>query len=363
MADIIACDSLTFSRWKRTNPYYGLLGAAVSIHSPDKFKVDYAEKMANELQKVGLESTKISYSSSALARRFFDELGVGYNELGQFLKSFVGSLCENISINVFFATCSPEKYPRTVIFTGEKNSGGTEIMPTMEFLRDWMSQYFPIICAWKLTQITSIYKKKFYLDGLRGPITNASNELIASNDVQIFPLGDDYNAFVSFADLVVRYVDEALRVKRLFLIEENVELVLNELGVGDPHVHYTFHNDMQDLVPLYKDPKNKSNTGKQIDVNNFRKRPIMFLLKEGSKVIKEDAEWLKQTPFFDKICDLAFELDGSVSFYDKHQDKIMDGDKIIYYGPKGKLMATEIDGLLKGVGREAELIYSKDLFP
>lgn len=363
MTDVIAVDSLTYSRWKRTNPFHGLIGATVSIHNPDKFKGEYAEKMANSLLKVGLESTKMSYSSSALARRFFDELGAGYKELGLFLKSFIDSLCDNISISVFFATCNPEKYPRTVIFTGEKDSGRTELVPTMEFLRDWVSQYFPVICAWKLIKCTNIYRKKFYLDGFRGPITNAWNELIKGNDVQIFPLGDDYNPFISFADLIVRYVNEALRMKRLFLNKENIELVLSELSIEESHVHYTFHNDLQNLVPLYKEENSKSNTGKQIFVKNFRKRPIIFLLKEGSKVIKEDSEWLKQTPFFDKVCDLAFEVDGSVSFYDKHQDKIMDGDKVIYYGPKGKAMAKEIDGLLKGVGRDIELIYSRDLFP
>jgi len=268
---------------------------------------------------------------------------------------------EEVAVGVFYATCNPEKYPDTVIFTGEYDSGRTDTIPTIQFLRDWLSQYFVYVCAWKLTKCTKIYQKNFYLDGFRGPITNAWNDLVKSNTISIFPLGDDCNAFVSFADLMARCVDEALRSRRLFLDEQKIQEALKGINFGEMHVHYCFHNDLQALVPLYKEDEKKSKTGKQIAVQNFRKRPIVFILKEGSKLIKEDTDWLKQTRFYDAVCNLAFELDASVSFFGRLQDNILEGDKIIYYGPKGQSKAKEIQELMKGVGRDIEFIYSKDL--
>jgi len=343
-----------------SNPFYGLIGSTVSIPNPKEFKAKYAQNMMALLKESGLEPNRVSYCSSALARKFFEELGGGYKEFGEFLNSFVESMSDEVSVTIFYATCNTVKYPRTVIFTGEYDSGRTETIPTIEFMRDWVSQYFNYVCAWKLTKYTKIYQKNFYLDGFRGPITQAWNELVKSNSISILPLGDDCNAFVSFADLMARCVDEALRSKRLFLDTEKIEEALKDTNL-EVHVHYCFHNDLQALVPLYKEDEKKSRTGKQIFVRNFRKRPIVFILKEGSKLIREDTEWLKQTPFYDAICNLMFELDGTASFYDKGQDKILDGDKIVYYGPKGRKMASEIHELMKGVGRDIELIYSKDL--
>jgi len=361
MSDIIAADSLNYKRWKRSNPFYGLIGSTVSVRNPEDFKVHYAQNMIALLNKFGLKADRISYCSSALAKKFFDELGAGYKEFASFLNSFVESMSEDVAVGVFYATCNTEKYPETVIFTGEYDSGRTETIPTIKFLRDWLSQYFDYVCAWKLTKCTKIYRKDFYLDGFRGPITHAWNELVKSNTISIFPLGDDCNAFVSFADLMARCVDEALRSKRLFLDKKKIEEALKDVNLKEVYVHYCFHNDLQDLVPLYKEDERMSKTGKQISVNDFRKRPIVFIIKEGSKLIKEDTEWLKQTPFYAAICNLAWELDASVSFYSKKQDNILDGDKIIFYGPKGQSMAKEIYELMKGVGRDIELIYSKDL--
>ena len=324
--------------------------------NPNGFKQKYENAMSKFFKKNKLKQEKKAYCSSDLCGKFFDKLGLGHEEFKKALETLVTELCGESYVTVFHATCNTRRYPNVTVFGGDASLGKTRLVPTMEFLRDWLSQYYVYISAWKLTKCLRTRKKDFLLDGFRGPLTEAWNNLSKNNKVEIVNLGDEYNAFVSTADLLARYIDEALGPLRI--TQENIENI--GLKSKEYHVHYCFHNDLADLVPLFEGTR--SNTGRQIIFTNYWKKPTMYILKEGSGVIKEDTDWLRKTPFFNATCDVAFDLDASIKFYNKNEDKVLaSGDKLIYYGPQGKEKAKEMKEITDGLGIDIEIVPSKDL--
>jgi hypothetical protein len=356
LASIIACDSTNYERWKPETRFQGLIGVSVQINDPPSFKKKYESIVAKFFKKCKLKQEKKVYCSSDLLGKFFDELNLGHQEFKDALEGLVTDLCEESNVTVLHATCNTKKYPDITVFREDASMGKMQQIPTMEFLRDWLSQYYVYISAWKLTKCLQSNDKHFILDGFRGPTTDAWNELSRNNKVEIVNLGDECNAFVSTADLVARYIDEALGPFKI--TQENIENI--KLKTEEYHVHYCFHNDIASLVPLHEGLHSK--TGRQIDYTKYWKKPTIYILKEGTDVIKEDTEWLKTTPFFKTTCDIAFDIDASIKFYNKDEDKILSPkDKFIYYGPKGKEKAEEIKQISKGLGIDIETIYSEDL--
>jgi hypothetical protein len=221
-------------------------------------------------------------------------------------------------------------------------------------MRDWLCQYYVYVSAWKLLRCLGATGKHILLDGFRGPISHAWNDLAINNKVELVNLGDECNAYVSAADLVARYVNEALG--SLKITQDNIEQI--NLKSKEFHVHYCFQTDLINIVPLFEGCK----TGRQVNYANYWRKPTVYVLKEGSDVINEDTEWLQQTSFYGAVCDIAFDLDGCVKFYDKREDKAFaSGDKFVYYGPKGKNKAAEIEQISDGLGIEVETIESKTL--
>jgi hypothetical protein len=356
LTSIISCDATNYERWKPEKRFHGLIGVSVQIDDPSGFKQKYENATSKFFKKYKLKQEKKVHCSSDLCGKFFEKLGLGHEEFKDALESLVSELCDGLYVTVFYATCNTKKYPKVTVFGGDASMGKTKQVPTMEFMRDWLSQYYVYVSAWKLTKCLKTQNKNFLLDGFRGPITESWNELSRNNRVEIVNLGDECNAFVSAADLVARYIDEALGP--LKITQENIENI--ELKSKEYHVHYCFHNDLADLVPLFEGLHSK--TGRQINFTNYWKRPIVYILKEESGIIREDTDWLRKTPFFNAICDIAFDLDASIKFYNKDEDKLLTcGDKFIYYGPKGEEKAEEMKKITDGLGIDIEIIYSKDL--
>jgi len=333
-----------------------LIGVSVQIDNDSEFKLKYEKAMSKFLKKCKIKQEKKVYCASDLYGKFFNELGLGHEDFRDTLKDLVTELCDDSFVTVFYATCNTVRYPEVTVFLGDASLGKTRQIPTMEFMRDWLSQYYVYVSAWKLTKCLKTRSKNFLLDGFRGPITESWMDLSGNNNVEIVNLGDECNAFVSTADLLARYIDEALGPFKIN--QETIENI--GLKSKEYHVHYCFHNDLADLIPLYEGVRSK--TGRQIDFANFWKKPTIYILKEESGIIREDTDWLRKTPFFNAVCNMAFDIDGSIKFYNKDEDKLLSsGDKFVYYGPKGKEKAEEMKKITEGLGIDIEIIYSRDL--
>jgi len=312
--------------------------------------------MQTFLSKHKLEQKKKAYCSSDLYGMFFDRLGLGHQEFRDALEELVTELCHDSYVTVFHASCNTRKCPEVTVFLEDAIMGKIRQIPTMEFMRDWLAQYYVYVSAWKLLKCLGTTGKHILLDGFRGPISRAWNELTINNKVELVNLGDECNAYVSTADLVAKYVNEALGSSKI--TQENIEQI--GLKSKQYHVHYCFQTDLSNIVPLYEGAHAK--TGRQVKFANFWIKPSVYVVKEGSEVIREDNEWLRQTQFYNAVCDLAFDIDGCVKFYDKGEDRAFtSGDKFIYYGPKGKNKAWEIEQIADGLGIKVDIIDSKSL--
>lgn len=356
LTSIISCDATNYERWKPETRFNALIGVSVQTDKPADFKKKYVESMKAFLKKYKLKQEKKAYCSSDLYGMFFDTLGLGHTEFKNALEELVTELCSDSYVTVFHASCNTKKLPEVTVFLEDAVMGKTQQVPTMEFLRDWLAQYYVYISAWKLLKCLQAQGKQILLDGFRGPISNAWNELSRNNKVEIVNLGDECNAFVSIADLVARFINEALGPFKI--TQENIEKI--NLKSKEYHVHYCFQGDLINIVPLYEGAHCR--TGRQIHFANYWRKPTIYVLKEGSDTIMEDTEWLRQTSFYNAACDLAFDVNGCVKFYDKSEDRTFaSGDKFIYYGPKGKSKAAEIELISEGLGIKVETIPSKSL--
>ena len=356
MDSIIACDATNYERWKPETRFNGLIGVSVQTDNPSDFKDNYLKSMQKFFKKQQLVQHKKAYCSSELAGIFIDKLGLGHEEYKSALKELVTDLSSDSYVTVFHASCNTQRCPEVTVFSEDAIMGKIRQIPTIEFLRDWLSQYYVYASAWKLIKLLNGDKKHILLDGFRGPISYAWNELIRNNKIEIMNLGDECNAYISTADLIARYINEALGPSKI--TQDNIERI--NLKSKQFHVHYCFQNDLHNLVPIYEGAHCK--TGRQINFSNFWRKPMVYVLKEGSDVIKEDTDWLHQTSFFNSVCNLAFDSDACIKFYDKNEDKsIQSGDKFVYYGPKGKSKASEILEVADGLGINIEAIYSKTL--
>jgi hypothetical protein len=356
MTGIIACDSTNYERWKPATRFNALIGVSVQIDDLPEFKTNYEVAMQKFFDRNGLIRKKKAYCSSELAGLFYDVLGLGREKYKNAIEELVNDFCIDSDITVIHASCNTQKYPIVNVFLEEATMGKMQPVPTMEFLRDWLSQYYVYVSAWKHIKCLGNNGKSVLLDGFKGPISYAWNELIQNNKVEIANLGDECNAYVSAADLVARYVNEALGSSKI--TQENIEHI--KITSRGFYVYYCFQNDLHNIVPIYEGERCK--TGRQIYIPTYWKKPSVYVLKEGSEVIREDNEWLRKTNFYNAICNFAFDMDGCVKFYDKDEDKaFVSGDKFVYYGSKGKEKATKIKEIADGLGTDIEIFYSKSL--
>jgi hypothetical protein len=357
MTGIIACDATNYERWKPDTRFNALIGASIQTDSLQAFKDNYDKSMDKFFDKNHLTRQKKVYCSSQLAALFYDKLGLGHEEYKEALEKLVNNLVKDVNVTVFHASCNTRRCPQVNVFLEEAIMGKMQQVPTMEFLRDWLSQYYVYISAWKLTKcLNSSNCKNILLDGFKGPISYAWNELVQNHRVEVVNLGDECNAYVSTADLVARYVNEALGSSKL--TQENIEQL--NISAKGFHVHYCFQTDLRNIVPIYEGAACK--TGRQINVPTYWRKPTVYILKEGSDVIKEDNDWLHKSTFYNIVCDLAFQMDGCVKFFDKNEDKAFaPNDKFVYYGSKGKEKAEQIKEIADGLGIDVEVLYSKDL--
>jgi hypothetical protein len=356
MTSIIACDSTNYERWKPATRFNALIGAAVQTEDSSAFRDNYTKSMQKFFDKHGLVLKKKAYCSSELAGMFFDILGLGHEQYKKALKELVDDLCEDTHVSVFHASCNTQKCPQVNVFLEDAAMGKMQPIPTMEFLRDWLSQYYVYISAWKLIKSLNTNNEHILLDGFKGPITYAWNELVQNNRVEVVNLGDECNAYVSTADIVARYVNEALSSSKI--TQDNI-LQLN-IKSREYQVYYCFQNDLRNLVPIYEGARCK--TGRQVNIPSYWRKPMVYVLREESEIIKEDNEWLKKTTFYNAICNFAFDVDGCVKFYDKNEDRAFtSGDKFVYYGSKGKQRAMGIKEIADGLGIDVEVFYSKTL--
>lgn len=358
---IISCDEKHHIRHGKRDVFHGLIGIALGIREPEDFKERYDRILESLFKNSKLYRKKKVYKSSEIGSLFpgrRDRVLAAYRQLARSLLKI-----PDVNINVYYMTLNlnllrerakarsvepstpeatsqekqeePGSEAKLITIYGEKGREGAKEVSVSDFFKK-VKEYFPIVCAWKLCSFLNLWHVEIVLDGCKGERSHAWEELVSRcRKVTIAFSGDIYNPFVSSADLLVKWIDEELRESGLPLNQGALNRVLTEWkGVTDDleteHIHivHLSNKDLKDIQPLSKE---------RIDAfeHLYARHPIFFIFREERNATQRME--IEASPKMNKICDLVYEKDGSLLWWDpkEHSTLIEKGDVAIVFGAKG----------------------------
>ena len=349
---IIALDSIAIRRsWETPEGeerfFHGLLGASLSVYEAKDFVSQYQTLMDALFKKEGLPREKLSYKAAEIYSLLTTKPRVADSFVHEFSRGLLG--IEGTKFNLFVGTFDIQELIRNRLrmagqaedpalladMTSRKivpiygQSSGTKLVTVPELI-DRLENPFPALCAWKLTQVTGIFKQQFLLDNFEGEESRAWQDLIANNRVFLIPKGSACNPYISAIDIFLRSVNRVLERKRNRLspstVQETIEMIGKDLKY-DAHVLHVSNEDIDMIKPI---------TPKQIPTESFVKHPIFFVYNEQD--VKGERAEIENSPLMRQLHDLAYEKIGGVLFYnpDSSTKVITDGDFFVAYGPKGE---------------------------
>lgn len=351
----VSADAKPFSRTFRkrdlitgeaiSTTFKGSMGVCLTLQDEEELKRTYNEAMNEVFRRANTQREKTSYSSHELSELF----GPRRNDYLGALEYFVQKLGDvpTLRINIVFTVLNTLLLPQGVKYYGYGRSPVSVVTP-LEFLDD-LDAYYPYVCAWKVTKSYKITGTRVILDHFRGSVTSCWNELLAHHTVTIIPNGDLCNPLVSSADLCVRYFDERLYEDNIPLNENSFNQILASKNIRNGNVFYVGNPDLPDITPLEK---------RQIRMDHYYPRPMMFILKEG--VMDSETEYVKtRRPLRMKIERFATRHQTGYKFIDyaKDHELLKDDDMVISLGPRGK----EQFEFLTGIGYRLTMVSLANL--
>lgn len=126
----------------------------------------------------------------------------------------------------------------------------------------------------------------------------------------------------------------------MVLGENDIEKILNDIGIQNSNVIYTGHPHLEDIVPIIN---------RKLPLQKYYKRPMIFVLKEGK--IGNEREFIENSPHWEKLLAFAHKYETGVKFIDYQKDIeiLQKNDILVYIGDKGKEQA---EYLIKDLGYE-----------
>ncbi len=255
------------------------------------------------------------------------------------------------------------------ITVGGEKSPKKEI-ETYRFLRS-CAPAFSALSAWAFASKHDLSDTKIMIDSFRYKKMTAWDQLIRKTKPEIYPHGDECNPFIALADILAFLTD----VKLYRLGKNDVRYRrLTPDGIKEAWDDYSFPTDVWFLdkrgIGLFAWHRDEL-----IDVKPYIKRPIVFFLadrienldvlrlpeapaKENIPPERRFNRQLRNFPAFRAATKYAYQLGGSIQFYDPYQDADMvrDGDVIVFMGDNSKKIAKTLSDAYDIV-----IIRAKDL--
>lgn len=355
---VISADSKVHFRPKAgRQPFRGVIGVALWVHDTAKFKAALNDAVETLFTDNRMERTKRVYCASEIASLF---PGPPWKLRG-LLRKLARALITipETHINAYFLTLDLNELRERKIsddeareeklrnleaqgadaeivqIYGEPGRDAMEYVSVSKFF-EIVGQYFPVVCVHKLCAFLKISGEEILLDGCTGPRTRAWDGLVDSgNTVAILSGGDDYNPYVSVADILTRWIDEELRQGGLPLNQNAMTRVLREwkgvtsdLNTNHISIVHIGNEDLGDIKPLAKEPIERF-------LWTFARHPIFYVFLEESD--KKERARLENSPFMDLIYNRIFDKDGSLLWWtpDLYSRMIKKGDVAVVYGDNG----------------------------
>lgn len=318
----MSADSKAFVRgnWR------GCLGACLCFTNPISFAKSYKDFLNASFKKYGLTKEKEVYSSYDISELF----GVDRSNFLECLESFIKKVGNDseVILNIVYTTLTLGLLPNGVPYYGSGRYAKKNV-PVPKFLAD-LSQYYPYICAWIVSERAKLSRTAVFLDNIQGEVTEAWKELITNHNVWVLPNGDLCNPFISAADLCIRYIDEKMFHLHGGLRSEDLEKLCESIDI-DTRIHYVGHSELEQIRPIEKYP---------LPLHFCYKRPMIFILKE--QIMEKEVEYVrKRRKLMMSLENYACGIGSGYKFieYSKDYNLLRDGDHLIFLGPRGKEQA------------------------
>ncbi len=347
---IIAIDSKSISRdWETVDgikkTFHGLMGVSLSVFQLKNFKEIYEVTLNELFDNYRIPKEEHIYKSAQIFSIFAGRPYIADNFINDFAIKMLQ--IKELRFNVFFTTletkpliqeklesegktATPEDFldlhsTRIVPIYGVDS--GVKTVTVSDFLNR-IENYYPVICAWKLTEITKMKGQHFLMDFFEGEESRAWNELVTYNKVNTVAKGDNCNAYISAADMILRAIDRHLSRSGKFLREEDLWDILNSFTDDPSNVNIIriWNPDLYYIKPIKP---------VQIQPKFFVKHPIIFVFNEHDA--KGERNEIENSPMMNELYKRAYELNGGVIFYESDfSTRLMrEGDWFVSYGTKG----------------------------
>lgn len=347
---IIAIDSKSIKRdWETPDgakkSFHGLIGVSLSVFQLKNFKETYEAILTELFNKYSINKAEHVYKSAQVFSIFAGRPFIADN----FLTDFAIKMLQitELRFNIFFTTLetkpliqdklirdgktvTPEDFlelqsKRIVPIYGVESGVKTITVPE---LLNRIENYYPIVCAWKLTDITKMKGQHFLVDFFEGEESRAWNELVTYNKVNTITKGDNCNAYISATDMILRAIDRQLIRYGKLLREDDLWYIINSFtnNLSNINIIRIWNPDLYYIKPIKPI---------QIQPKFFVKHPIIFVFNENET--KGERKELENSPIMIELYHRAYELNGGIIFYESgfSTSLMKDGDLFVSYGQKG----------------------------
>ncbi|MFN4133719.1 MAG: hypothetical protein ACK4GQ_05075 [Candidatus Hadarchaeales archaeon] len=339
---IVAFDTKEFRRGI-DKAFFAPIGVSLTIDDAEEFKLVYDRTFDELFPKFADVRERKVYSTYELIERW------GLPKTIAFIEMFLNKIQHLIKkMGVYYTILPPTKVPCVKKYGAE---GRVKEIETVEFLRE-LNPYYTYCCAWRYAQDMLNQEDKLLLDNFEGKITGAWIELTKNckGRFWVYPHGDRCNPLISAADMMVALVDYRLYRSKKRLDSSGITSVFSSapfevkpVFIGQPHLS-----------------KISPKINRMINLMEYYKRPIIFILLEKLELIRSEAErrMFERSMLMNFVVNMAFEKDCPIKYFDpiKDSDIISDGDILVCIGEKAEADAKVIKNLF-----DIQIVSMKDL--
>lgn len=354
--DLIGLDGKRFIQGK----FQALIGVGITIN--EKHLSDFIKTYDNFMQELFQES---SIDKRRPIYKAYDLKSLFYIQGKEPISKFVEATKDKIDFIDFYYSYFIRKTnengikdkPTEFINIYHEEPTGIEKVNAIKFLNIIEPSYSAICCWGQIQKNPKLCSNStFYVDNFQSSPSKMWEQISKLKNLNIVYNGGKCNYLISAADLYLVFLEEQIKKNNLHLNRETHKIL---------HQHFTGKFETQFLGTQYLyqlAPAKKANVR---TISNV-KHPIYYVFTEGQEMFqktfgnkKSEQLFLEQSPFLDKVFELATKNKGSVKFYDVSQDNsfITKEDKFYYYGDAGK---QKIE-MLKRTGFKNEIYYSENL--
>ena len=299
--------------------FRALIGVVVNAEDNLSFEESYDEIIGRLFQKYGLNKPRRAYSSSDIG--FF--IGPRVDVFHEFCRDFTHEilLLDSLKLNFFFTRFNTRYFQDGKVTMFGEYGTATKNISVGEFI-DRITNYYNVICAWKLSEIIDFQNGLFLLDGTEGIMPCPAWESLSNNQyVKIIFNGDKIVPVISTADILVRHVEIELLKKRDMIDEKSIEeMILRDklISPDKKYFRYIGNPDINKIKPI------RSNCLSLGEVKGHVRHPIIFI--SAGDIIGQSSI-VEHSPLMHKILDMASSLHAGVRFYDPKRDRYLIGSQ------------------------------------